>query len=758
VTEKKSRPAGGGSPIDSGSSLVELSTTAAHAYLRRDWIPVQLHGIRADGVSCTCAKGAACGKDGRNAGKHPVSTGWASAPAPSGADIQAMFDERPYAHNVGIRTGEVSGLFVLDVDPDNGGDATLAALVAERGPLPRTFVVRTGSGGCHIYFRQPDFHVSNSAGRLGRGLDVRGEGGQVVAPPSRSAKGDYTVEVDAPVAAAPAWLLDLLRPRVEQSAPPPDPFETPSNGYVAAGVQGELARLDAMRDAATPDGNGYGGEPWDATTFAVACNLVELAHSGAGYPVTQAHADLLDRAPRDGGFTDRDIEAKWTSALAKIGDKARTVPPKAEPAPSAAPASGQRSLTLTPASSITVRPVRWLWDLRIALGTLALLGGREGIGKSTVGYWLAAEITRGRLPGAHMGAPKGVIVAATEDDWAFTVVPRLMAAGADLDRVYRVDVTTPEGVDTAVCLPRDLPALEASVREVDAALILLDPLMSRLDSAIDTHKDADVRLALEPLTALAGRTGAALLGLIHVNKSHSTDPLNLLMASRAFGAVSRSVLFLMKDPDDEATRLLGTPKNNLGRTDLPTLTLRIEGTKVADTDEGPVWTGRVVWGANRDQSISEVLESSGETADTRSAVGEAAEWLRDYLVSVGGCSESAAVKDEGKRAGHSPDALKRARVRIKVTSESTGFPRRTYWRLQSEQPSGSSLGESAPTALTAPTALSGTPVGAVGAVSAVGGPPREAAPTVCLSCGGRLLLRRPGREHCEKCRLAEVAS
>jgi hypothetical protein len=164
-----------------------------------------------------------------------------------------------------------------------------------------------------------------------------------------------------------------------------------------------------------------------------------------------------------------------------------------------------RSVSLTPASSIRIKPVHWLWADRIALGTLALLGGREGIGKSTVAYQLAADITRGRLPGCYAQRPRSVIVAATEDSWEHTIVPRLMAARADLDRVYRVDVVTYAGLETGLSLPRDMLGLEDAVREVDAALILLDPLMSRLDAKLDTHKDAEVRLALEPLVRTACR-------------------------------------------------------------------------------------------------------------------------------------------------------------------------------------------------------------------------------------------------------------
>ena len=366
-----------------------------------------------------------------------------------------------------------------------------------------------------------------------------------------------------------------------------------------------------------------------------------------------------------------------------------------------------RTVSLTPASRIKVRPVRWLWQDRVPLGSLALLAGREGIGKSTVGYTMAADITRGQLAGQYLGQPKSVIVAATEDSWEHTIVPRLMAADADLERIYRVDVTTFEGIATGLSLPRDLTAVERSVLKVDAALILLDPLMSRLDGKLDTHKDAEVRQALEPLTALADRTSAAVVGLIHVNKSSSGDPLTLIMGSRAFAAVARSVMYVMTDPDDESIRLLGTPKNNLGRTDLPTLVFRIDSAHVADTDEGPVWTGKVVWIGESERTIREALESAAEGTETRSAAAEAGDWLADYLNSQGGSADYAELKAAGQKAGHSIDSLKRSRNKLGIGSQSYGFPRKSRWHLpepQSVQSSECSSGESALTALTALTA------------------------------------------------------
>lgn len=120
-------------------------------------------------------------------------------------------------------------------------------------------------------------------------------------------------------------------------------------------------------------------------------------------------------------------------------------------------------------------------------------------------------------------------MAATEDSWEHTVVPRLMAAGADLNLVYRVDVVTSEGFGGYLELPSDLPALEVKAISVGAVVLILDPLISRLSTALDSHKDQQVRQALEPLVNFLDRTGMAGLGLIHLNKGTSADTLSSVM-------------------------------------------------------------------------------------------------------------------------------------------------------------------------------------------------------------------------------------
>jgi hypothetical protein len=123
--------------------------------------------------------------------------------------VAAWWDRWPRA-NLGVPTGERSGLLVLDIDRGAGGPESLAALEREHGPLPRTAKTRTGGGGVHVFFTYPaEEEVRNSAGKLGPGLDVRGEGGYVVVPPSRTR--DAYEWLDRTPLAGPSWLLGCLR-------------------------------------------------------------------------------------------------------------------------------------------------------------------------------------------------------------------------------------------------------------------------------------------------------------------------------------------------------------------------------------------------------------------------------------------------------------------------------------------------------------------------------------------------------------------
>lgn len=219
---------------------------AAAVYAHRGWAVFPCHAPAWSLGRCTCGH-----SDCASPAKHPRVAGGLKVATTDRGQIEGWWSRWPNA-NVAIRTGEVSGLVVVDIDPGHGGETSLARLVAERGALPDGRVVRTGSGGRHLYFLHPGGTVRNDAGRrLGPGLDIRGDGGYVIAPPSRHANGGrYGVAGHGGVLPElPDWLERLLRPpdppRPSHAAPwRPGPD---TSAWARAALQGELERLHAAQ-------------------------------------------------------------------------------------------------------------------------------------------------------------------------------------------------------------------------------------------------------------------------------------------------------------------------------------------------------------------------------------------------------------------------------------------------------------------------------------------------------------------------------
>lgn len=172
-----------------------------------------LHNIQADG-SCSCTAGSLCD----SAGKHPLYSGWQQSASTDRDSITQWWTQHPEA-NIGIPTGKVSGWLVLDVDTRHGGDESLAALAQQHGSLPSTVTANTGSGGQHRIFQMPDgMTITNRTGFV-PGLDIRADGGYIVAAPSnhksgcryRWAEGCSPKELTP--APAPEWLLTIIRKR-----------------------------------------------------------------------------------------------------------------------------------------------------------------------------------------------------------------------------------------------------------------------------------------------------------------------------------------------------------------------------------------------------------------------------------------------------------------------------------------------------------------------------------------------------------------
>ena len=193
------------------------------------------------GPGCSC-----CRPDCSSPGKHPRTRRGLHDASTDPRTVINWWNRWPDA-NVGVVTGRPSGLVVVDVDPDHGGIDSMRALVSEHGRLPDGPRVRTGSGGWHVLFEAPDQPLRNSAGRLGAGVDVRADGGYVIAPPSRHvAGGQYRWIRGGTPPELPDWLTRLIDPPAPEPAQRSrEPIHLPNalDRWAQAAVRGEIDRV-----------------------------------------------------------------------------------------------------------------------------------------------------------------------------------------------------------------------------------------------------------------------------------------------------------------------------------------------------------------------------------------------------------------------------------------------------------------------------------------------------------------------------------
>jgi RecA-family ATPase len=178
----------------------------------------------------------------------------------------------------------------------------------------------------------------------------------------------------------------------------------------------------------------------------------------------------------------------------------------------------EEEVQLCRVSDLCIQPVRWLWPGRLALGKLSLLEGDPGLGKSLITLDLCARLSRGLpLPdGSSGGEPCNCLVLNAEDGEADTVRSRLVALGADLDRVF---VLSRRGLTgQTIRLPSKLNVLADALKRTQARLTVIDPLVAFLDPGVASGNDQSVRRALTPLAALAAQHHTAIWMARHLNK------------------------------------------------------------------------------------------------------------------------------------------------------------------------------------------------------------------------------------------------
>lgn len=339
------------------------------------------------------------------------------------------------------------------------------------------------------------------------------------------------------------------------------------------------------------------------------------------------------------------------------------------------PDQADGSPVLVRLSDVEPRNVLWLWEGRIPRGRISLLSGRPGEGKSMATMDWAARVSSGRAWPDGSPCPAGsVVLVAGEDDPYDTIRPRLDAHNADPTRVHLLQSVMHVGrsgvAREAAFTLADLRALESTLTRIpDCALVIVDPIGSFLGGGVDAHRDNEVRSILAPLANLAQRSGAAVLLVAHQRKGAAPHADDLVLGSRAFTGLARSVLHLLSDPDNPDRRLMLPGKMNLSRP-APGLAFTIGGSPPQiEWEPDPV-------ALTADGVLAAQSNASGVRCTERDV---AIDWLKDFLYE--GSRPALEVIAEAKAAGLSERTVRRAMDGAGVSPRKTGLRGGWLWEL-----------------------------------------------------------------------------
>lgn len=481
-------------------------------------------------------------------------------------------------------------------------------------------------------------------------------------------KGDNTVErpwrmarlVSVPVALAPVDVellkqlagLSAAKPAPEPapmpfaSIMPPDPWAIPVGGddkanYARAAFEGEIGRIATARQ---PGRNGVLYESaLKLGTLVAAGQLdkgeVERALAAAGHACglgQDGDPEEVERAIRNG----------MTVGLAnprQIPERKKGAGPGATHVVTTAPVDPSEPLVIR-ASTVTPKPVRWLWEGRIPKGFITVFAGRTGLGKSFVTCDIAARLTRGidwpDSQGECMEA--GNVLLISEDSFEYVLTPRLIEMQADMDRVFYLSWAAMARYQLA-----DTAMLTAAFEQAgQPVLIAIDPPTNFLGGR-DEHKNAEIRQILMNLvTWLDGRDTSCTL-ITHVNKNtgRGTEALSRVIGSVAWTTTSRVAHAFVADPDNEGQALFIPMKSNLGA--LPKgLSYRIAKTENF---------ARIEWLGEVDTTADEAM--SGEKSERKQTKTEGAvDWLRERFAEKSEWTSDEILKT-GESAGFKRDQL-----------------------------------------------------------------------------------------------------
>jgi hypothetical protein len=324
------------------------------------------------------------------------------------------------------------------------------------------------------------------------------------------------------------------------------------------------------------------------------------------------------------------------------------------------------------ASDIVTTRLKWLWENRIPAGKITLVTGKPGCGKSTVVADIIARVTNGTdFPDGTKNTmgPKQVLIAASEDDPSDTLVPRLQAAGANLEKVHIIEMTCLQGKEKkgkrglsrkTLDLKRDAKMLLDAVQQnPDIALLVLDPITSFFGQA-DQNKDKDIRPVMDAIAHLCQKCGITVVGLIHGNKRSDVDALQKVLGASAVAGSARAVWGFSTDPEDKEKHHMTLVKGNLSKK-RSGMEYHI-GDSMIDIAGEQVSVPHVIWGAEVEMDADDILNN--ERAHAKEGRADNKMDMAAILINAWVPIKARELYEKGEKDGINADQFKRARTRM----------------------------------------------------------------------------------------------
>ena len=345
------------------------------------------------------------------------------------------------------------------------------------------------------------------------------------------------------------------------------------------------------------------------------------------------------------------------------------------------PTAAERAAVVRSLSEVKPTPVTWVWPGRIPEGKVTLLVGHPGQGKSLLTLDIAARVSTGRgwPDNSEHFEPGNTILLSGEDDAEDTITPRLLAAGADLNRISifdGVNCRDPETHTIKIELPaldRHMEEIHEAVRKFDARLLIIDPISSFVGH-VDDHRNSELRGMLSALAAMGRDTGCVVLTVSHLRKAGGLA-VHQAVGSLAYTAAARAVWCLAREREDPERRLLLPVKMNLAK-DVGGLAFTLASDSwVSDGAPHLVWEPDPVT-----MTADDILNPDGRRPGPSPVKRDgAAEWL--LLALRNGPREAGELYAEAEVNGITKGTLRRAKDELGILPRKIGFKDGWMWAM-----------------------------------------------------------------------------